>query len=281
MPNGRGEIQCFNCKHWRYEHDSKSWDNERGCRKHDFVLPSIWACGNFFICRDFKPSKSLLEITRQFGLKKANTRSLDKGILYLAAGRRDGREAWGPLKPFAALDSLVFDVWATADQDYGWALLLQRERSHFLPQQGNRVTMKLNGREHDFIVSTEARAVWAGGHRKPDGSWYRTRASEYFGVLHCPQEPDAIEQWLSERFDLNRVFSSYNTPEPQNQGLTSSGLNVLIQMTQKHNTYEILPLTSHYLDYMKNPDQELVTTTFWEDYFEKTGTKAIIFKPES
>jgi hypothetical protein len=281
MPNGRDEIQCFNCKYWSDEHDSNDWDNERGCRKHDFVLPSIWACGNFFICRDFKPSKRLLETTRQFGLKKADTRSLEKDTLYLAAGHKDGRNAWGLLRPFDSLNSLLFDMWATMDQEYGWALLLERERTHFFPQQGEKVTIILDSRKHEFVVSQEARAVWAGGHRKPDGSWYQSRASEYFVVLHCPQEPHALGEWLSRQFDLDRLFSSYDPPQPENQGLTSDGLHVLVRMTQKHKAYEMIPLVSHYLDFSRNAEQQLVTTSFWEEYFEKTGTKAILLRPKS
>jgi len=187
LPNGHFNAQCFNCMAFVYRR------NGRSCRKHDFLMPRLSA---ELICRDWRHregSENPSEI--------AKYRALEPNVLYYYHYTSDAPPE--PLAPFAALKTPVWNVDVYCDVELGWAIRTRREDHPQSPLPGASCTVHLDGAPHRFGVVEAARRRVVGGRRTAAGSWEDTWQERRERLLHCPETPAVLREWLGAQFDVD------------------------------------------------------------------------------
>jgi len=186
MPNGHFNAQCFNCISYVYRRKGRS------CRKHDFLMPRVSA---ELICRDWRHregSDNPGEI--------AKYRALEPNVLYYYHYTYDAPPE--PLTRFAALNTPIWNVDVYHDAALSWVIRPGMEEHPSSPRPGASCIVHLDGAPHRFEVVEAARRRVVGGRRTAAGSWEDAWQERQERLLHCPEEPAVLREWLDAQFDV-------------------------------------------------------------------------------
>jgi hypothetical protein len=205
MPNGRYDPACYNCDHYSNDSSSKS------CRLHDFTMPLIRYNGNIKICRDFALRS---EFSKDAGfsyvpdfLKGEEFGGLKSGSLYYDASYAYGRQFYGELDRFDSLKNFVFDVEIFKDDEFGWAITLERfsdERKQF-PRNGSVVTLQMGDTGHSYSIARTRKLVFALASQQ-NNQWVVKRVRQTLSVIYSETSPTTLRDWLDEWIDAEAAW---------------------------------------------------------------------------
>jgi len=148
------------------------------------------------ICRDWRHregSENPAEIA-EYG-------ALEPNVLYYYHYTSDAPPE--PLARFAALKTPVWNVEIYHDPALGWAIRAPKEDDRLSPPPGASCTVHLNGAPHRFEILEAVRRRVVGGRRTAAGGWEDTWRERPERLLHHPEDPAVLRDWLEAQFDVD------------------------------------------------------------------------------
>ena len=108
-----------------------------------------------------------------------------------------------PLARFAALKTPVWNVEIYHDPALGWAIRAPKEDDPLSLPPGASCTVHLNGAPHRFEILEAVRRRVVGGRRTAAGGWEDTWRERPERLLHHPEDPAVLRDWLKAQFDVD------------------------------------------------------------------------------
>lgn len=153
------------------------------CTKHSFTMPSVeW----YTLCSDWQRD----------GQQLGDDRLHNDHLYYYSAASSEFRIT--PLAPFTSLQNLIVSVAIREDAELGWVILPRTNEKHF-PSPGLPAIVHIEGESLRFEITNAERKLAIEprvGSSKPQAH------TQAVTMLHYPQQPDLLYQWLNSFVDM-------------------------------------------------------------------------------
>jgi hypothetical protein len=135
--------------------------------------------------------------------------ALSPGFLYYYSYASQNRPE--PLYHFDLLQQqLVFSsVWLCKDQEYGWAIHLNKYDYKHFPGPGEQVTIRVNEKKLQVNIIDVERDLRRGSSRNAEGKWETRFERGIQRLIYTPSSPDVFYDWFNGIFDFDAIINEY------------------------------------------------------------------------
>jgi hypothetical protein len=183
------------------------------------------------ICSDWHPRGG-----PENSVEIAKYRALDPGVLYYYTYTSNAPPE--PLAPFSALQTPAWNVSIYDDAALGWIIRIGKDGQQLSPPTGTSCIVHLDGAPHRFDVVDAMRRRVVGGRRTDAGGWEDAWDNRRELLLHSPDAPASLREWLDAQLDLDAHMASLRV-HLHRVFLTDAGIPAFMQALERPLNYRL------------------------------------------